>query len=48
MSDIVIKVAGYFVALDMPDPRSNWREMIGSVVVAVGIGLAMFVALWAF
>jgi len=39
MRQALTKIAGYFVELDMPDPRHEWRQMalcIGAVAL-IGI-----------
>ncbi len=33
--EVIAKVSGYFVKLEMPDPRSNWRRMLGCVAFLV-------------
>ena len=41
---VFIRVSGVLVALDMPDPRTEWKGMIGDIVgVVLVFGLSMAV-----
>jgi hypothetical protein len=43
----IIRVAGVFVKLDMPDPRKNWRRMAADIGFLVLFLAAFLLALWA-
>ena len=34
-NQVFVKVSGVFVALDMPDPRTEWKGMLGEILAAV-------------
>jgi hypothetical protein len=43
--EAIVKIAGYFINLDMPDPRTNWRQMLACVGFVVMIGVVFVAAL---
>jgi len=45
--DRFVKVAGVFVSLDMPDPKTEWRGIAAAVGFAILLGVMLITALWA-
>lgn len=42
---IITKIAGYFVSLDMPDPRTNWAQMLFSAFFVGLVGFVLVITL---
>ncbi len=46
--EVITKISGYFVKLEMPDPRRNWLRMLGCIaflVMLMGAFLMLLCAL---
>ncbi len=41
----LIRIAGQFINLDMPDPRTNWRQMLACIGFVVLVGAALITLL---
>jgi len=43
----ITKICGYFVELDLPDPATNWREMVICILFVALVAIVMVTMLWA-
>ena len=42
-----IRIGEWFVSLDLPDPRTNWREMAVCILFVALVDVVMAAMLWA-
>jgi len=42
-----IRIGEWFVNLDMPDPATNWRQMLACVLFVALVAIVMVALLWA-
>ena len=45
--DGFIRIGEWFVSLDLPDPRTNWREKAGCILFVALVAVVMVAMLWA-
>lgn len=43
---LLVKISRWFVSLDMPDPRTNWRRMLACVGLVAMIAATLIAALF--
>ncbi|MCK9362101.1 MAG: hypothetical protein M0P74_00640 [Syntrophales bacterium] len=44
---MLVRVARYFINLDMPNPETNWRQMLASIGFVVLVGVAFVLLFFA-
>jgi len=42
--ETLVKLKDQWIALDMPDPKGNWPEMIACVAFVIAMGVALVAA----
>ena len=42
-----IRIGEWFVSLDMPDPHTNWQEMVICVLFVALVAIVLLAMLWA-
>jgi len=45
--DGFIRIGEWFVNLDLPDPRTHWREMVICILFVALVAIVMVTMLWA-
>jgi len=45
--NLLVKICGYFVSLDMPDPATDWKQMLFCIGFVALVAIVMVAIMWA-